>query len=186
MNVTIAERNRLVQENLPLVRFFVRRFHLPPDLRDDALQAGAMGLLRAIEKYEPDHVSGSSLSGYASRWIISYVSRAVNFGRRWSDAVELTEDVATVDAEEHMLLATERQQLQRYIAALPERQMAILTQRLAGEMSSEAIGQSFRPRVTGQWVRKLEAQAYETIRMLARRGAQRRRRALADEGRMSA
>lgn len=51
-----AERERLLQENLPEVRYIARRIHdrLPPHVPfDDLVHAGILGLIDAIDKYDP-------------------------------------------------------------------------------------------------------------------------------------
>jgi RNA polymerase sigma factor for flagellar operon FliA len=51
-----AERERLLQENLPEVRYIARRIHdrLPPHVPfDDLLHAGILGLIDAVDKYDP-------------------------------------------------------------------------------------------------------------------------------------
>ena len=51
-----AQRERLLQENLPEVRYIARRIHdrLPPHvLFDDLVHAGILGLIDAIDKYDP-------------------------------------------------------------------------------------------------------------------------------------
>jgi RNA polymerase sigma factor (sigma-70 family) len=68
----IAARNRLVAHNLRLVvRAWVRSFsvRLPSAHRDlgDALQMGAMGLVRAAEKFDPEQ--GRTFATYADAWI---------------------------------------------------------------------------------------------------------------------
>jgi RNA polymerase sigma factor FliA len=52
----LAERERLLQENLPEVRYIARRIHdrLPPHVPfDDLLHAGILGLIDAIDKFDP-------------------------------------------------------------------------------------------------------------------------------------
>jgi RNA polymerase sigma factor for flagellar operon FliA len=51
-----AERERLLQENLSEVRYIARRIHdrLPPHVPfDDLVHAGILGLIDAIDKYDP-------------------------------------------------------------------------------------------------------------------------------------
>ncbi|HUN60824.1 MAG TPA: FliA/WhiG family RNA polymerase sigma factor [Candidatus Sulfotelmatobacter sp.] len=51
-----AERERLLRENLPEVRYIARRIHdrLPPHVPfDDLLHAGILGLIDAIDKFDP-------------------------------------------------------------------------------------------------------------------------------------
>jgi RNA polymerase sigma factor FliA len=55
--VAPEERERLLQENLPEVRYIARRIHdrLPPHVPfDDLLHAGILGLIDAIDKYDPN------------------------------------------------------------------------------------------------------------------------------------
>jgi len=52
-----AERERLLQECLPEVRYIARRIHdrLPPHVPfDDLVHAGILGLIDAIDKYDPE------------------------------------------------------------------------------------------------------------------------------------
>lgn len=56
-------RDRLVAEHLPLVRRICRRFSYLGEPMDDLVQVGAIGLLKAIHKYDPDR--GSVLAAFA-------------------------------------------------------------------------------------------------------------------------
>jgi RNA polymerase sigma-B factor len=49
----VRARDRLVQLYLPLVESLARRYRSPGAEFDDLLQAGSIGLLNAIERYEP-------------------------------------------------------------------------------------------------------------------------------------
>jgi RNA polymerase sigma factor for flagellar operon FliA len=51
-----AERERLLTENLPEVRYIARRIHdrLPSHVQfDDLLHAGILGLIDAVDKFDP-------------------------------------------------------------------------------------------------------------------------------------
>ena len=69
----IASRNLFWEKHLRLVRAVVNRVHLPLDHVPDAWQEGAMGLRRAIEKYQFD--LGHEFSTYAWYWINQAVRR---------------------------------------------------------------------------------------------------------------
>ena len=69
----IASRNRFWQEHLRLVRAVVNKIHLPLDHIPDAWQEGAMGLRRAIEKYQFER--GHEFSTYAWYWISQAIRR---------------------------------------------------------------------------------------------------------------
>jgi RNA polymerase sigma factor FliA len=56
MPIDSAARERLLQENLAEVRYIARRIHdrLPPHVPfDDLVHAGILGLIDAIDKYDP-------------------------------------------------------------------------------------------------------------------------------------
>ena len=64
--VDAAERERLLQENLPEVRYIARRIHdrLPPHVPfEDLVHAGILGLIDAIDKY--DATRNVQLKSYA-------------------------------------------------------------------------------------------------------------------------
>ena len=72
--------NKLVEHNLKLVVMFVHRFMYSKGAKKwgseetlDYLQVGAMGLRRAVEKYDPTR--GYCFSTYAQHWIRSFVGR---------------------------------------------------------------------------------------------------------------
>lgn len=67
-------RSLIVSQNQGLVRKLVMRFVRPQSEADadDAMQAGSMGLLRALEDY--DHEK-SSFSTYAAHWIRDHMQR---------------------------------------------------------------------------------------------------------------
>ncbi|MEU4588443.1 RNA polymerase sigma factor SigF [Kitasatospora aureofaciens] len=47
-------RNTLVEMNLSLVRFAIRRFNSHREPKEDLLQVGAVGLVKAIDRFDPD------------------------------------------------------------------------------------------------------------------------------------
>lgn len=55
--MTLAARNRLVLEHLPLVLATAKRVRrkLPRAERDDLVNEGVLGLLACIERYDPKH-----------------------------------------------------------------------------------------------------------------------------------
>ena len=54
-------RERLVREFLPLVHNLSRRFAGPNQPLEDIQQAGALGLIKAIDRYDPARTSGGAL-----------------------------------------------------------------------------------------------------------------------------
>jgi RNA polymerase primary sigma factor len=72
-------RQRLVRHNLGVVLAVVRRFRLGSVRVDDVVQEGNLGLLRALEKFDPD--AGTRFATYATWWIRAYVSKYVKEAR---------------------------------------------------------------------------------------------------------
>ncbi len=76
-----ASFDRLVLTNLRLVYAIARRRQSPATRLEDLFQQGILGLIRAIEKWEPDH-NGQPirLSTYAVLWIRSAIDRYATMG----------------------------------------------------------------------------------------------------------
>jgi len=69
-------RDQMVRANARLVNLLARRYHHPTLTRLDLFQEGAIGLLRAIEKYDPDR--NIKFSTYAMWWIWQQLGRAAD------------------------------------------------------------------------------------------------------------
>jgi RNA polymerase sigma factor (sigma-70 family) len=70
-----SARQRLIEGNLRLVVYWARR-HNPYDLPiEDLIQEGSVGLIKAIERYDPQQ--GTRLSTYAQWWIKKALYQAV-------------------------------------------------------------------------------------------------------------
>lgn len=72
-----------VEAHIGLVHRVVKRFRwaIGPALdEDDLAQAGAIGLMRALETYDPS--SGYALSTFATPWIKHHIRRAIENQRR--------------------------------------------------------------------------------------------------------
>lgn len=67
------ERERLVHEHLPLVRHVARRFSGLFDDSEDAVQIGVIGLLKAIDRFDPER--GFAFSTYAVPLILGEIQR---------------------------------------------------------------------------------------------------------------
>lgn len=76
----IHHRNLLFQANLRLVPKFVTPFARRGVDFEDLVQEGRMGLLRAVEKYDPDREI--KFSSYASWWIKQAIRKALKNDRR--------------------------------------------------------------------------------------------------------
>lgn len=69
-------RDRMVRGHVRLVALLARRYHHPTLTFLDLFQEGTFGLLRAVEKYDPER--GVKFSTYASWWIRQQLSRSAD------------------------------------------------------------------------------------------------------------
>ncbi|HYG69015.1 MAG TPA: sigma-70 family RNA polymerase sigma factor [Anaeromyxobacteraceae bacterium] len=74
-----AARDRLIRHNLALVLAVVRTQRLGTVRVEDVVQEGNLGLMRAVEKFDPH--AGTRFSTYAVWWIRAYVGRYLKGAR---------------------------------------------------------------------------------------------------------
>lgn len=65
---------KLINHNLRLAFRYIKKYFNTTVDPDDLFQSACMGLVKAIEKYDPD--SGYTFSTYASYWFMSYVHKS--------------------------------------------------------------------------------------------------------------
>jgi RNA polymerase primary sigma factor len=70
-----AAKRRLIQANLRLVVSVAKRYRNQGISFQDLVQEGSLGLMRAVEKFDPER--GNKFSTYATWWIRQAVTRAV-------------------------------------------------------------------------------------------------------------
>ena len=75
----LAARDELVARHLPLVVSFARKQSRGTLPLDELVQEGNLGLVRALEKFDPD--AGTRFSTYAVWWIRAYVWRYLKQAR---------------------------------------------------------------------------------------------------------
>jgi RNA polymerase sigma factor (sigma-70 family) len=73
---SIKQRNELIETNIKLVDFVIERYFKHHKFNQDAKQEGRIGLLEAVERFEPS--KGFQFSTYATPWIYSYVRAFLN------------------------------------------------------------------------------------------------------------
>jgi RNA polymerase sigma-B factor len=84
-------RERAIEQNLPLVKALARRFSRSPDQTEDLVQAGAIGLIKAVDGF--DVARGNDLGAYAVPTIVGELRRhQANRIRAGSRAIALDEE----------------------------------------------------------------------------------------------
>jgi RNA polymerase sigma-B factor len=101
-------RAALVEMHLPLVRYFARRYAGRGEPLDDLLQAGSIGLVKAVDRFDPSR--GLEFSTYASPTILGEIRRHFR-DRTW--AVHVHRHLQEVTAEITRLVGTLTQELNR-------------------------------------------------------------------------
>jgi RNA polymerase sigma-B factor len=66
-------RDRTIEEHLPMVRTIARQFTRRGEELEDLVQVGAIGLINAVDRYEPSR--GVPLRSYASPCIVGEIRR---------------------------------------------------------------------------------------------------------------
>jgi RNA polymerase sigma-B factor len=89
-----AARKRLIEENLPLVRLVARRYARRGEPYDDLIQVGAIGLIKAIDRFDPDR--GFGLEAYAIPMIVGEIKRHFR-DRGW--AIRVPRRLKELDSE---------------------------------------------------------------------------------------
>jgi RNA polymerase sigma-B factor len=94
-------REQLVEQHLPLVRYFARRYAGRGEPMDDLLQAGSVGLVKAVDRFDPGR--GLEFSTYAAPTILGEIRRHFR-DRTWAVHVhrslqELTAEVTRCAGE---------------------------------------------------------------------------------------
>ncbi|WP_239469922.1 sigma-70 family RNA polymerase sigma factor [Archangium violaceum] len=127
-------RARLVASNLRLVVKLAREHHRPPLLLMDLIQEGNLGLVLAVERFQPER--GVRLCTYAAWWIRAYLLRSII--ENWRLVKLGTTDVQRklffrMREEEGRLLASGQEATPRLLAArlgVTEQDVVEMDQRL--------------------------------------------------------
>jgi RNA polymerase primary sigma factor len=69
-------RHRLIEANMRLVINIAKHYHSPMIPFEDLVQEGAIGLMTAVERFDPSR--GFRFSTYATHWIKQSISRAID------------------------------------------------------------------------------------------------------------
>jgi RNA polymerase sigma-B factor len=146
-------RRRLIELHLPLVRTLAQRFSSRGEQLEDLAQVGAVGLIKAVDRYDPRR--GSSFPAYAVPTIVGEIrrhlrdsARPVRVPRRAGlegvvvRAVPLETDAPAsrdASAEQRLEQGEERALLEAGLRSLPRRQRRIVQLHYFGNVSQRGI-----------------------------------------------
>jgi RNA polymerase sigma-B factor len=146
-----AARDRVIVQNLPLVHALARRFSRAPEQVDDLVQAGAIGLIKAVDGFQ--ETRGTDLGAYAVPTIVGELMRSVD-DRAWPVrvprnaaggrrvAVALDEDAFEAPAAEAELgRSEERALLREGFRALSRRERRVVVLRYYRDWSQQRIAE---------------------------------------------
>lgn len=182
-HMTKEQQDKALVDNLGLVHVFVRRIMskrmIPDHHKEDIVQAGTIGLMRALAKFDID--KGTKVSTYAWWWIRIYANRAIQdldlirVGRDHRSArlaflgcdprrgVDPYDDDVlegrSDDVEEAVMLRSLRSSMEQ----LPPNLQDLLVRRMEGA-TLEQIGRDWR--LSRERIRQLEAVAHRELRDL--------------------
>jgi RNA polymerase primary sigma factor len=83
MNITEKE----IIAHTPLVKSIVRRYKLPYNMVEDAMQEGMLGLMHAAKKF--DSSKGFMFNTYARHWVKHYVAQYIERENKYNNNISL-------------------------------------------------------------------------------------------------
>jgi RNA polymerase sigma-B factor len=139
----------VIEENMPLVRSIARRFCRTPESFEELVQVGAIGLIKAVDRYRDDR--GRDLGAYAVPTIVGELRRHVG-ERRWPVhvaagrppseapvAVSLDEETVDGSSEADLERSETRELVRAGLLALTPRDRRIVALRFFRDLSQERI-----------------------------------------------
>ena len=169
-------RRRLIERHLPLVRTLARRYAHRGEQLEDLTQVGVVGLIKAIDRYEPRR--GSSLAAYAVPTILGEIRRHLRDSvqpvrvprARWEAGASVRsvpldlEGVTARDAEaeQRLELGEDRALIASSLRKLARREREIVQLRYFGGLSQRGI--AARLGLSQVHVSRLLAQSLHTLR----------------------
>ena len=135
-------RERAIEKNLPLVRALARRFSHSSEQIDDLVQAGSIGLIKAVDGFRVER--GRDLGAYAVPTIVGelrrHQARRAGAGARETVVTTLDDDAVDAAVAESELRSSEtRVVLRGAFRTLTRREREIVALRFYRDLTQQRI-----------------------------------------------
>ena len=174
-------KDMLVKHNMRLVAHIVKKYTGAAET-DDMISVGSIGLIKAINTYEPGH--GTRLATYTARCIENEILMLIRAGKKHRGNMSLSDPVGTdkdgneltlmdllFEKEDKIFGSVERSIMQeKFLSAirelLSEREMQIVCMRyaLTGEAPLAQREVALKLRISRSYVSRIEKRALEKLR----------------------
>lgn len=140
-----AARDRVIEQNLPLVQSLARRFSRQGESIDDLVQVGSIGLIKAVDGYREER--GSDLGAYAVPTIVGEMRRHVHDRPTWAASraqsrpapTPLGDDVRDARSEAELEHSEARTLVRSGLRSLSRRERRIVALRFYRDLSQQRI-----------------------------------------------
>ena len=132
-----SARTRVIEQNLPLVHSLARRFWRPSEPLDDLVQAGTIGLIKAVDGFRDDR--GRDLGAYAVPTIVGELRRHVRERASASTVAELEEETLAASERSQAELSETRELVRAALDVLTPRERRIVALRYYRDWSQQSI-----------------------------------------------
>ena len=132
-----SARTRVIEQNLPLVHSLARRFWRPSEPLDDLVQAGTIGLIKAVDGFRDDR--GRDLGAYAVPTIVGELRRYVRERASASSVAELEEETLAAAARSQAEVSETRDLVRAALDVLTPRERRIVALRYYRDWSQQSI-----------------------------------------------
>jgi RNA polymerase sigma-B factor len=132
-----SARTRVIEQNLPLVHSLARRFWRPSEPLDDLVQAGTIGLIKAVDGFRDDR--GRDLGAYAVPTIVGELRRHVRERASASSVAELEEETLAAAARSQAEMSETRELVRTALDVLTPRERRIVALRYYRDWSQQRI-----------------------------------------------
>ncbi len=179
-------KEMLIKHNMRLVAHIVKKYTGAAET-DDMISVGSIGLIKAINTYEPGH--GTRLATYTARCIENEILMLIRAGKKHKGNMSLSDPVGTdkdgneltlmdllFEKEDKVFGSVEQKIMQeKFLSAvrelLSEREMEIVCMRyaLTGEAPLAQREVAQRLKISRSYVSRIEKRALEKLRLGLRR-----------------